>query len=346
MTSITLTAAQLAEKIHVDVKGNDAVELTHVASLECAQHDALSFIVSKQYLKKLQATKAAAVIVPEDLVDECPTTALVAKNPHLSFAHAASLLHPQEHVEPGIHPSAVVHGNCQIGKNVHIGPNVVISHPCSIADDCYIGPGTIINSDASIGQGSRLIARVTIAGPVVIGRRAIIHPGVVLSSDGFGLANNRGIWEKVPQLGKVVIGNDVEIGANTTVDRGALEDTVIEDGVKLDNQIQVAHNVKIGAHTAIAGCAGIAGSAVIGKHCAIGGGAGIQGHITIADGVQISGMSVVRQSIHEPGVYTSGTAVQENSAWLRNALRFKVLNELYRKVNQVIKKVEAIEKGK
>lgn len=343
---MSFTVAEIAKEIEAEVNGEGGLELTHVANLESAHDKCLSFAVSKQYIKKLQSTNAGAVILPENLTEYCPTTALVAKNPYLSFARAAKLFYPEEEIVPGIHSTAIVHDECIIGANVYIGANVVISQKCHISDGCYIGVGTIINAPVSIGEDSRLIARITIAGPCDIGKRVVIHPGVVLASDGFGLANDNGVWEKIPQLGKVLIGNDVEIGANTTIDRGALEDTVIEDGVKLDNQIQVAHNVKIGAHTAIAGCAGIAGSAIIGKHCAIGGGAGIQGHISIADGVQVTGMTKISQSIDKPGIYTSGTAAQDNSHWLRNAMRFKTLDNLYKNVKEIIKRLDALEKGK
>ena len=343
---MSYTIAEIAREIKVEVRGDQEVELHHVANLETGKKHSLSFATSSQYLPQLKSTRASAVIVSEDLVDYCPVTALISSNPYLSFARAAKLLHPEKPYIPGIHPSAVIHDECQIGQNVHIGPNVVISEKCHIGNNCYIGPGTIISAQVTIGDDCRLIARVSIVGSSIIGQRVIIHPGVVLASDGFGLANNQGKWEKIPQLGKVLIGDDVEIGANSTIDRGALDDTIIEQGVKLDNQIQVAHNVEIGAHTAVAGCVGIAGSAIIGKHCAIGGGAGIQGHIKITDGVQVTGMTKISQSIDQPGIYTSGTAAQDNASWIRNALRFKQLDRLYKSINQILKRLESLEKGK
>ncbi len=338
---------EIAREIGVDVLGSGDVEITHVADLEsCSQPGGLSFAVSNKFVNQLKQTKASAVIVSEELVPHCNMTVLVSKNPYLSFAQAARLLNPQIDPAPGIHPSAVVNEECEIAENVYIGPNVVINAKCTIGNNSYIGPGCIITAPTFIGAYSHLIARVSIVGPTTLGERVYIHPGAVIGSDGFGLANNKGVWEKIPQLGRVLIGNDVEIGANTTIDRGALNDTIIEEGVKLDNQIQVAHNVKIGAHTAVAGCVGIAGSAIIGKHCAIGGGAGIQGHIEIVDGVQVTGMTKISQSIDKPGVYTSGTAAQENTGWLRNAMRFKDLDGLVKRVNLMLKKIEEIEKGK
>ena len=338
------TVHDVARHIGVEITGGGQAELTHAAALDRAGPGSLSFIVSAKYLSQLKKTQASAVITPPALACRCPTTALVADNPYLSFARALRLLHPPANAPAGIHASAVIHPDCDIGDNVHIGAHVVISEKCRLASNVVIGAASVISAPVSIGAGSCLLARVTIVGPAELGQRVLVHPGAVIGSDGFGLADNGGVWEKIPQIGRVLIGNDVEIGANTTVDRGALEDTVIGDGVKLDNQIQVAHNVKIGAHTAIAGCAGIAGSAIIGRHCAIGGGAGIQGHIEITDGVRVTGMTVIRQSIAAPGAYTSGTAAQDNKHWLRNATRFKNLDSLVRRVNRLAKKIDSIEK--
>ncbi|MDW3095205.1 MAG: UDP-3-O-(3-hydroxymyristoyl)glucosamine N-acyltransferase [Gammaproteobacteria bacterium] len=343
---MTYRVRELAREIGVDVVGDGDAEITHVADLDDSNLGSLSFAVSSQYKNKLKHTMATAVIVPEELVSHCKTTALISKNPYLSFARAAKLLHPEEDLVANIHPSSVINDECEIADNVYIGPNVVICAKCTIERDCYIGPGTVITAPSIIGASSRLIARVSIVGPAIIGERVIIHPGAVIASDGFGLANDNGVWEKIPQLGGVVLGDDVEIGANTTIDRGALKDTVIKKGAKLDNQIQIAHNVIIGEHTAIAGCTGIAGSTVIGKHCAIGAAAGIQGHLTIADGVQVSGMTAIRKSITKPGLYSSGTAAEDNKSWLRNATRFKDLDALFKRVNGIIKKLESIDKGK
>lgn len=333
------TVDELAREIDLEVVGDRKSELTHVADLERSGQGALSFAVSGQYIKKLQTTGATAVILSRELLQYCKVTALVSNNPYHSFAQAAQLIHPQEDFSPGIHPSAVVDAACDIPEDVYIGPNVVIDAKCTMGHHVYIGPNSVITAPCNIGSYSRLLASVTLAGPVVMGERTLVHPGVVLGSDGFGFANGNNIWEKIPQLGKVIIGNDVEIGANTTIDRGALQDTIIEDGVKLDNQIQIAHNVKIGANTAIAGCAGIAGSAIIGKNCAIGGGAGVQGHIEIGDGITVTGMTKISQSISTPGSYTSGTAAQNNKQWIRNAMRFKDLDKLAQRIKSLEKKI-------
>lgn len=329
----------IARKIGADVVGDGDAKITHIAELENSTAGSLSFAVSRKYIKQLQRAKATAVIVPADLVAHCEMVALVTDNPSLSFAHAVQFLYPPEEIVSGIHPSAIISDDCEVADNVSIGPNVVINAKCTIGNNSVIGPGCIITAPCFIGAYARLIARVSIVGPTSLGERVIIHPGAVVGSDGFGLANDQGVWVKMPQIGGVVIGNDVEIGANTTIDRGALQDTVIEDGVKLDNQVQVAHNVNIGAHTAIAGCAGIAGSTKIGKHCGIGGGSCIQGHIEIADGVQVTGMTGIRQSISKPGVYSSGTLQQENKKWIRSASRFKELDSVLKRLQELEKRM-------
>jgi UDP-3-O-[3-hydroxymyristoyl] glucosamine N-acyltransferase len=337
---VSFSARELARHIKADIVGDNDTELTHVVDLEHGNEGGLSFAASPKYIDQLKRSNSSAVIVTPELLPHCHSLALVSSDPYLSFALAAQLLHPVKSFHAGIHPSAFIDDACDIGENVYVGPNVVIDAECKIGDNSYIGAACVITAPSKIGKNARFISGVTITGESIIGDRVILHPGVVIGSDGFGLANDQGVWQKIPQLGKVIIGNDVEIGANTTVDRGALLDTIIEDGVKLDNQIQVAHNVKIGAHTAVAGCAGIAGSATIGKHCAIGGGAGIQGHIEITDGVQVTGMTKVSQSIGTPGVYTSGTAAQDNKKWMRNAMRFKELDEVVRRLQRLEKKID------
>lgn len=329
----------IARKIGADVVGDGDAKITHVADLENSTAGSLSFAISRKYIKQLQRAKATAVIVPADLVAHCEMVTLVTDNPSLSFARAVQFLHPPEEIVPGIHPTAIISDDCEVAENVSIGPNVVINAKCTIGNNSVIGPGCIITAPCFIGAYARLIARVSIVGPASFGERVIIHPGAVVGSDGFGLANDQGVWVKIPQIGGVIIGNDVEIGANTTIDRGALQDTVIDDGVKLDNQIQVAHNVKIGAQTAVAGCTGIAGSAKIGKHCAIGAAVGIQGHIEIADGVVVTGMATIRQSISKPGVYSSGTLPQENKKWIRSASRFKELDNMLKRLQELEKKM-------
>ncbi len=323
---------QLAAACGAELAGDPALEIDGVCTLQRGRTGAIAFLANPRYRRYLAATRASAVILrPEDRA-ACPVAALVTPDPYLAYARVARLLVPPAPVVPGIHPSAVIGPDCELPDSVSIGPHAVLEAGVRLGAGVQIGPGCQLGVGVEVGEGSRLLARVTLCQGVRVGRRALIHPGVVVGSDGFGLANDQGHWLKVPQLGGVRIGDDVEIGANTTIDRGALEDTVIEDGVKLDNQIQVAHNVHIGAHTAIAGCVGISGSARIGRHCMIGGGVGIVGHLEIADGVVVTGMSMVTHSITRPGVYSSGLPAIPNERWNRVAVRLRQLDDLARRL--------------
>ena len=257
---------------------------------------------------------------------------VVAEQPYVSFARIAALFADDAAGTPGIHPSAVISADADIAEGVSIGPFCVIESGSRVEAGAVLGPHCTIGADCVVGAQSRLGANVTLVRRVRLGQRVLIHSGAVLGADGFGLAFDRDHWIKVPQLGGVRIGDDCEIGANTTIDRGALEDTVLEEDVRLDNQIQIAHNVVIGAHTAIAGCAAIAGSTRVGRYCLIGGAAGIIGHLTIADRVTITAMSLVTHSIRAAGEYSSGTPIQESRLWRRNAARFKHLDKLARQL--------------
>ena len=329
------TLGQLAEHVGGHVHGNADCKINGVATLLNAKPGDISFLANPRYSRYLSATAASAVIVDGSFITACPTNALVVTDPYLSYARIAALMNPPETLSPGRHPTAVVSDGSRIDATAWIGPQCVIEEGVEIGAQVMVGPGCFIGRGSCIGAGSQLVANVTICHGTRLGQRVILHPGVVIGSDGFGLANDEEGWVKVPQLGGVIIGNDVEIGANTTVDRGTLDDTVIEDGVKLDNQIQVAHNVYIGAHTAIAGCTGIAGSARIGSHCIIGGGVGIVGHTEIADNVHITGMSFVAHSIRKPGVYSSGTPLEANHDWRRNYARFHHLDDMARRLRRV-----------
>lgn len=321
--------------------GDTATVITGVASLDSAEAGQLSFLIHPRYRHYLPATRAAAVIVSPRDAAACPAPALVADNPHIAYARAAALFEPVAEPQTGVHPTAWVDPGARIAKNVWIGPHCVVETGATIETGVSVGPHCVIGEQALIGAASRLMARVTVCHRVRLGRRVLVHPGAVIGSDGFGLALEQdGCWLRVPQLGSVRIGDDVEIGANTTIDRGALEDTVIEDGVKLDNQIQVAHNVHIGAHSALAGCVGIAGSARIGRHCMLGGGVGVAGHLTIADRVQVTGMSLVAQSITQSGVYSSGLAVEPNRLWNRISARLRRLDELFRRLTALEKTIK------
>lgn len=332
----------LADRVGVELIGDGRHHIDSVASLHNAQPGSISFLADCRYKQYLQHTRASAVILTKDDLSDCPAAALISTNPYLTYAKIAGILHPQPAPPPGIHSTCVIAPDCEIDASASVGAQTVIGSGVVIGPDVFIGPCCSIEEGCVIGESCRLIAMVTLCRRTVLGRRVIIHPGAVIGSDGFGLANDNGVWVKIPQLGRAMIGDDVEIGANTTVDCGTLEDTVLEEGVKLDNQIQIAHNVRIGAHTAIAGCVGIAGSARIGRHCTIAGAAGIEGHLEIADHVHITGMSKVSKSITKPGTYTSGTPLEPNAQWLKNSVRFRNLDELARKVSSLEKATQSL----
>ncbi|HHM04264.1 MAG TPA: UDP-3-O-(3-hydroxymyristoyl)glucosamine N-acyltransferase [Gammaproteobacteria bacterium] len=327
--------SELAQHLGGRVQGDGDCIVNKLATLENAGPGDISFLSNKRYARYLATTRASAVIVSDEHAAACTVNALIVPDPYLAYARLAVLLQPLPPGGAGCHPSAVIHPESEVHPQAFVAAHAVIEDGARLAAGVLVGPGCIVGRDSRIGQDSVLVARVTVCHGVSIGRRAVIHPGVVIGSDGFGLAKDGEGWLKIPQLGGVVIGDDVEIGANTTIDRGALDDTVIEDGVKLDNQIQVAHNVKIGAHTAIAGCTGIAGSARIGARCTIGGGVGIVGHTEIADDVHITGMSFVAHSIHQAGVYSSGTPLEPTRTWRRNYARFRHLDEMARRLRRV-----------
>lgn len=330
------TLEKIASEIDAKLVGEAEKVITGVGTLQNATDTDISFLANPKYRQYLKSTSAGCVIVsPADLA-EVNTNALVIEDTYVAYAKVASLLYPEEQPDTGVHPSAVIGDNCSIADSARIAGQVFIGSNVQIGENAIIGPGCIIDNDVVIKANSMLVANVTLCRKVIIGERVRIHPGVVIGADGFGIANNNGQWLKIPQVGKVIIGNDVEIGANTTIDRGAIDDTIISDGVKLDNQIQIGHNVFIGEHTVIAGCVGISGSTRIGSHCAIGGGTGIAGHIEIVDGVQLTGMSMVTKSIMTAGSYSSGIPVEPTREWHRNVVRYRQLDKL----NDKLKKLE------
>jgi len=328
---------ELANEVGGSLHGQSDRLINKVATIHNATSDSITFLANRSYSKYLQLTQAGAAILQEDDLVSCPVSAIVTTNPYLAYARIAAKLNPVNKFDAGIHASAVVAESARVHETVSIAAHCVIGESVVIEEGSIIGPGCVIENNVSIKSHVRLVANVTICHDVKIGKKVLLHPGVVIGADGFGIANDQGQWIKVPQLGSVVIGDDVEIGANTTVDRGALEDTIIENGVKLDNQIQVAHNTKIGAHTAIAGCTGIAGSTTIGKYCAIGGASNIVGHIEIADKVQLTVASTVTQSIKEAGLYSSGTPLETNSKWHRNFIRFRSLDDMAKRIRKLEK---------
>lgn len=329
------TLAEIASKIGAELIGDADKVITGVGTLQNATTDDISFLANSKYRHYLKDTTAGCVIVsPADAV-EVNTNALVIADTYVAYAKTASLLYPEEQTETAIHPTAVIGPNTLIADSSNIAAHVVIGADVVIGENVNIGPGCVIENGVVIGADSRLVANVTLCRKVRIGQRVKIHPGVVIGADGFGIANDKGRWLKIPQVGSVVIGNDVEIGANTTIDRGAIDDTIISDGVKLDNQIQIGHNCTVGEHTVIAGCVGIAGSTRIGANCAIGGGTGIAGHIEIVDGVQLTGMSMVTKSITVAGTYSSGIPIEPTREWHRNVIRYRQLDKLHDKVRQL-----------
>lgn len=315
--------------------GDPHIRIHQVATLESARSTDIAFLSQSRYLPQLSQTRAAAVILGPEARDASSLPRVISANPYAYFAKVSSLLNPPVAVEPGIHESAVVDKSAHVAKSASIGACAVIGKGARIADGASIGPGCFIGDGASIGAGSRLHANVTVYHECRIGARCLVHSGVVIGSDGFGIAKEEGVWKKIPQIGRVVIGEDVEIGANTTIDRGALDDTVIADGVKLDNQIQIAHNVRIGANTAIAACVGIAGSAKIGSNCALGGASMIYGHITLADHVNVSAGTLIMKSLEQPGTYTGVYPFSSHQRWLRNAAHLRQLDDLVKRIRDL-----------
>ena len=332
MSGAAFSLASLAERFGLAVRGDGSVGISGVGTLAHAGAGQLAFLANPLYRKDLAGTTASAVVLREADADASPVPCLIASDPYAAFARIAALFEPRAAVHPGVHPSAAISVEAQIDAGASIGPFVSIGARSRVAAGAVIGPGCVIGEDCTVGADSELVARVTLVSRVRLGQRVRVHPGAVIGADGFGLAMADGRWLKVPQLGGVVVGDDCEIGANTTIDRGAIEDTVLEEDVRLDNQIQIGHNVVVGAHTAMAGCVAVAGSARIGRYCLIGGGAGIVGHIELCDKVMVTAMSLVTHSIAEPGEYSSGTPIQASRDWRRNAARFRHLDEMARKL--------------
>lgn len=333
------TLSYLSQVTESSLHGDPDCEIHRIAPLEKAQPGEISFLNNPRYLTDLQNTKASAVILPPQYLNDSPTNALVHENPLWIYTKLAELFFQTTPSEPSVHPTAIIGKDCTIDPTVSIGPYCVIGDYVSIGKNTVIQASCTIGARVTLGENGLLWPRVTIYHGATIGNRVIIHSGAVIASDGFGNVQNEGTWVKVPQIGSVLIGDDVEIGANTTIDRGAIEDTVIGNGVKIDNQIQIAHNVHIGDHTAIAACTGIAGSAYIGKNCMIGGGANILGHIKIADNTIIAGASSVGRTIDTPGFYLSAFDALPHLKWKKNLVRFQQLDELIKRLFKLEKEV-------
>jgi UDP-3-O-[3-hydroxymyristoyl] glucosamine N-acyltransferase len=325
----------LATRFGCELIGDPASTVTRVATLANAGPDAVSFLANPAYRPQLEKTTAGAVVLSPEAALECPVPALLASDPYLAFARIAAVLHPPETLPPGIHTSAVIDPSARVSASAHIAAHVVIERDVRVADGVMIGPNSTIGPRCRIGRDTRLHANAVLVQDVQIGERCIVHSGAVIGSDGFGNARGDTGWVKVPQTGGVQIGNDVEIGANTTIDRGAIEDTVIEDGVRLDNLIQIAHNVRVGAHTAMASQSGVSGSTVIGKRCMFGGQSGIVGHVTICDDVVVGGATMISKDIREPGFYTGSFPAEKDREWKRKVARFRRLDDLVDRVRKL-----------
>lgn len=324
----------LAERLGATLEGDAGVVIAGVGTLQGARADQLSFLSNPKYRKQLAECGAAAVLMRHDT--ECPEDFAGARlrvdDPYLAFARASRLLHPVAPVRPGVHPTAVVDPTAVIDPTAEVGPYAVIGAQARIDAWVAIGSACHIGAGVSLGEGTRLHPHVVIYDGCVIGRHCILHSGAVIGADGFGLAWSGASWEHIPQIGRVVLGDHVDVGANTTIDRGALEDTVVEQGAKLDNQIQIGHNCVIGEHAAIAGCVGIAGSTRIGARCRIGGATIVNGHIEICADTQVAGGSGVMNSITEPGVYASATPLMPFAQWRRNAAPIRHLDDFARRL--------------
>lgn len=323
-----LTLGEIAVRFGCELRGDPDARVARVSTLAEADAQSIAFLANPRYRPQLRQTRAAAVILASSAAADCPVAALITPHPHALYARVATVLHPAPGWAPGVHASAVVAASARIDATAHVGALAVIGERARIAERAVIGPGCVLGDDVEVGADTRLVARVSICARVRIGARGIVHPGAVIGSDGFGFAEEQGAWIKVPQVGTVIIGDDVDIGANTTIDRGAIGDTLIGDDVKLDNLIQVGHNVRIGAHTAIAACSGVSGSTTIGARCRIGGMVGFVGHQTIADDVAVTGLTMVAGDITEPGIYSGGIPAEEARVWRRLVARLKRLDSM------------------
>ena len=324
------------------LEGDGSIVVSQVATLASAQAGQIAFLANPKYRQQLQSTSASAVIVPPKFAGDTTLPRIVHPNSYAYYARVVQLLNPAEARPRGVHPSAVVHS--VVPPSVSVGENVVLGKDVELGENVTLYPGCVVGDGVSIGDDSVLYPNVVVYRACKIGKRAVVQAGAVIGSDGFGFAKEGDSWVKIPQIGRVVIGDDVEIGANTSIDRGALDDTIIGDGVKLDNQIQIAHNVVIGQHTAMAGCVGVAGSTRIGQRCTIGGAGMIVGHLDLADDVHVSAGTMVTKSLRQPGQYTSIFPLESHAEWLQNAAQIKRLAKLAERVSELEEKLELMEK--
>ncbi|MAG75697.1 MAG: UDP-3-O-(3-hydroxymyristoyl)glucosamine N-acyltransferase [Colwelliaceae bacterium] len=341
---MSYTLTDIAKHIGATVKGDGNITVSSLATLAAAKNHQIAFLANSKYQSQLKDTQAGAVIISEDMLDSCPTNALVMANPYMGYAMTAQLLDSTPAPAADIHPRAVIDDTVSLGEGVAIGANAVIESGVVLGDNVVVGAGCFVGKDTVIGEGTRLWANVTVYHNIEIGKHCLVQANTVIGSDGFGYAPHQGQWHKIPQLGRVIIGDRVEIGASTTIDRGALGDTIIGSGCILDNQLQIAHNVEIGENTAMAACSVIAGSTKIGKNCTIAGLVGVNGHIEVADNVVLTGMTMVTKAITKPGVYSSGMPSQPNKDWHRMNARLRKIDETTKKVAQLEKVVAEAKK--
>ena len=343
---------ELIECLGGELRGDPDVRISGIAPLDLAQASHITFLSNSKLRHQAAQSKAAALILSaadnEAIGESFAGARIITANPYAYFARAAQLFAKQREIAsiPGVHPSASIDPGARIASTATIGPHVTVETDAEIAEGCVIDAGCFIGRGAQVGPNTRFYARVVFHAGCVIGQNGMVHSGAVIGSEGFGFANEGGAWIKIPQTGRVVIGNDVQIGANTTIDRGTLTDTVLEDGVKLDNQIQIAHNCHIGAHTAMAGCVGVAGSAKIGKYCTFGGAAMVLGHLTIVDHVHISSASMVSRSIREPGNYTGFYPLAKNADWEKSAAIVRNLATMRERIRELEKLINPLTKTK
>ena len=342
MTELSFTLAELAAQLDAELRGDPALVIRGLATLQEAGADQLSFLANPQYRKFLPDSQAGAVLLTAADAEGFTGNALVVANPYLAYAGLSHQFDRKPKAAVGIHPTAVVDEGARVDASASVGPYAVVEAGAQIGANVTIGAHCFVGARSVIGEGGWLAPRVTLYHDVRIGKRVVIQSGAVLGGEGFGFANHQGVWQKIAQIGGVTLGDDVEIGANTTIDRGALSDAIVGNGVKLDNQIMIAHNVQIGDHTAMAGCCGISGSAKIGKHCMLAGGVGLVGHIEICDNVFVTGMTMVTRSITEPGSYSSGTAMQPAAEWKKSAARIRQLDDMARRLQQLEKRLAAV----
>lgn len=342
MTLTEYSLGHLAETLGATLRGDPAKKISGLGTLQDARATDLSFLANAQYRKLLATTQAGAVLLTAADAENYTGDALIIGNPYLAYARISHLFDRKPKALAGIHPTAIVAADASVHATASIGAGVVIEAGASIGAHVVIGAHSVIGARSVIGDGGWLAPRVTLYHDVRIGKNVVIQSGAVLGGEGFGFANEKGVWQKIAQIGGVLVGDNVEIGANTTIDRGALSDTVIGNGVKLDNQIMIAHNVHIGDNTAMAGCCGISGSTKIGSNCMIAGGVGMVGHIEVCDNVFVTGMTMVTRSITEPGSYSSGTAMQPAAEWRKSAARIRQLDDMARRLQHLEKQLQSV----